>query len=180
MTRIETGRLIAKPFSEDDLDMIYRLYSDEEMLKYTPHDTMNMEEAKDHLAQILKNWGKTPLTDLEFLLLSKDGGGKVGRCGINIDAETDSAMIGLYLIKEEWNKGYATEIVNAMMEYCFDALGVHRVYALCNPDNTGSRRVMEKTGMRQEAYFRKKCRYIKNGASSWHDEMLYAILKEER
>ena len=177
---VETERLIAKPFSENDLDMIYRLYSDEEMLRYTPHDTMNMEEAKDYLAKILSDWEKTPLTDLEFLLISKESGEKAGRCGIHVDSETDSAMIGLYLLKKEWNCGYATEIMNAMMDHCFDVLGVHRVYGLCNPENAGSRRVMEKIGMRPEAHFRKKCRYVKNGVSSWHDEMLYAILREEK
>ena len=179
MKTIETVRLTAKPFSAEDQDMIYQIYSDEEILEYTPYDSMDHEESKAYLAKIIRDWEQTPLTDLEFLMTLKESDRKTGRCGIHIDAETDSAMIGVFLLKEAWNMGYATEIMTAMKKYCFDVLGVHRVYGLCNPENTGSRRIMEKIGMRREAHFRKKCRYVKKGVVSWHDELVYAALKED-
>lgn len=177
--QIETERLIARPFSADDLDMIFRLYSDEEILRYTPFDIMDMESARRHLEGILQDWAETSLTDLEFLIVSKEDGRKTGRCGIHIDTGSDSAMIGWFLPQEEWGKGYATELTKAMLDFCFCTLGVHRAYALCNPENKSSVRVLEKKGMRKEAHLRKKCRYTKNGVVSWHDELVFAILREE-
>jgi RimJ/RimL family protein N-acetyltransferase len=39
---------------------------------------------------------------------------------------------------------------------------------------------MENCGMRREAHYRKKVRYVKHGVPSWEDELEYAILREER
>lgn len=177
---IETERLRIQPFCEDDLDIIFQLYSDEEIMKYMPNDYMNQEAAAKHLAKILQAWKEVSLTDCEMLVFAKHSSEKIGRCRIHLDQETDSAMIGWLLLKKEWGKGYATEITNALLDHAFDTLHVRRVCALCHPDNTASWRVLEKCGMRREAHYKEKCRYIKHGKVSWQDELEYAILKTER
>ena len=72
------------------------------------------------------------------------------------------------------------EMTEALIDYCFDVFGLHRVNAVCNPENTASWHVLEKCGMTREAYLRKKCRYEKQGVVSWEDELEYAILASER
>ena len=52
-------------------------------------------------------------------------------------------MIGWLLLKKNWGRGYATEMTHALMDYCFDVLSVHRVCALCHPDNIGSWSVLQ-------------------------------------
>ena len=86
----------------------------------------------------------------------------------------------LMMLKKEWGKGYATEMTEALLDYSFDVLKVHRVNALCNPKNEKSWKVLEKCGLRREAHFREKCRYTKNGEHFWQDELQYAILSSER
>ena len=88
-------------------------------------------------------------------------------------------MIGCHLLQTFWRQGYATEICRALMDHSFEHLNVHRVNALCNPENLGSRRMLEACGLRLEAHFRQKCRYVKHGESFWQDELQYAILREE-
>ena len=44
----------------------------EEILEYTPYDSMDHEESKAYLAKIIRDWEQTPLTDLEFLLTLKE------------------------------------------------------------------------------------------------------------
>ena len=99
---------------------------------------------------------------------------------MQVDEETDTAMIGWMMLKKEWGKGYATEMTEALLDYSFDVLKVHRVNALCNPKNEKSWKVLEKCGLRREAHFREKCRYTKNGEHFWQDELQYAILSSER
>ena len=53
-------------------------------------------------------------------------------------------------------------------------------FALCNPKNVGSWRVLEKCNMRREAHFIQKCKYVKGGNITWEDELEYAILESER
>ena len=47
-------------------------------------------------------------------------------------------------------------------------------------ENIASCTVLETCGLRREAHYKEKCRYIKNGIVSWRDEAEYAILKSER
>ena len=203
---IETERLLLRPFNEDDFDIIYRLYGDAEVLKYSPFTAMDTLQAQAHLDKVVGYWKCDPVTDMEFAVILKapetdgpavddpiavtpetdgpaaaalDKGRKIGRAHIHIEPEDSAAMIGWFLAQEHWGKGYATEIGRRILEYCFITLGLHRIYGLCNPGNTGSRIVMSRLGMREEALLKNKCPYPKLGPDHYEDEMIYAILNEE-
>jgi ribosomal-protein-alanine N-acetyltransferase len=63
-----------------------------------------------------------------------------------------NAYLG-YSIAERWNgQGLATEAVGVVMDFAFGDLGLHRVQAAVMPRNTGSIRVLEKNGFREEGY----------------------------
>jgi ribosomal-protein-alanine N-acetyltransferase len=63
-----------------------------------------------------------------------------------------NAYLG-YSISEPLNgRGLATEAVGVAMEFAFGELGLHRVQAAVMPRNTGSIRVLEKNGFREEGY----------------------------
>ena len=176
---IETERLILRPFEADDLDIIYRIYSDSETLHYTPFDPMNMEEAKQHLNRIIEEGKQVPRLSYELAVVLKETGEKIGRTHLLIDPETDTGMIGWFLRREYQGQHYARESGEALIHYCFTELGLHRVNAVCNPENLASRIALEHCGLRQEAWFRQKCRYTKNGISFWMDELEYAALASE-
>ncbi|WP_333648812.1 GNAT family N-acetyltransferase [Lacrimispora sp.] len=177
---IETERLIMRPFHEDDLDIIMGLYSSEEIMRYMPNDVMNVEGAQKHLNNVIRDWEEKPQLNFEMAVILKCNQKKIGRSRIHLDYENDTAMIGWLLLKKDWGKGYATEMTRALIDYSFDVLNVHRVCALCHPENIGSWRVLEKCNMRREAHFIQKCKYIKDGNTIWEDELEYAMLESER
>ncbi len=86
------------------------------------------------------------------------------------------AELGWCLDPAYTGKGYASEAVRALLRACFAGLGLRRVTAQCFADNVASWRLMERLGMRREAY---------NVADSlhrtlgWVDGMGYALLAEE-
>ncbi|MCR5135546.1 MAG: GNAT family N-acetyltransferase [Oscillospiraceae bacterium] len=176
---METERLFIRPFEHGDIDLIYRIYSDEEILRYTPFDVKNRKQAEAHLTAIIKDWDAEPRLSYEMAVILKKTAEKIGRTHILIDPETDTGMIGTLLIQEHWGHHYATEVSEALLDFCFTHLKLHRVNAVCNPDNTASWHMLEKIGLRREALLRQKCRYVKNGNQSWHDELEYAILESE-
>ena len=176
---IRTERLLLRPFQAEDLDLIYRLYSNEEIMRYMPFDLMDLSAAEGHLARILRDLEADPVLNYELAVIRQDTGEGMGRCHIQIDPDTDTGMIGWLLPVEDWNKGYATEITEALKDYCFSTLHLHRVNALCNPENQRSRRVLEKCRFRLEAHYIQKVRYIKHGQFSWEDELEYALLQSE-
>jgi len=73
-------------------------------------------------------------------------------------------------------RGLATEGVRELLRIAFAEVGLHRVVALCFADNTPSWRLMERVGMRREAYNVKDSLHRTGG---WMDGMEYALLAEE-
>lgn len=177
---IETERLIMRPFNKDDLDIIVGLYSNEEIMRYMPNDVMDADKAQMHLDKVAGDWEEKPQVNFEMAVILKDNQEKIGRSRIHLDYGTDTAMVGWLLLKKEWGKGYASEMTRALIDYSFDVLNVHRVCALCHPENIASWKVLEKCGMRREAHYMQKCRYVKSGNIIWEDELEYAVLKTER
>ena len=176
---IETKRLMLRPFEETDLDLICSIYCDEEILRYTPFDPLSREQAEDHLHRVIEEWKASPHLSYEMAVILKETGDKIGRTHILIDPETDTGMIGTMLKREYWRRQYGIEITGALIHYSFNDLRLHRINALCNPANEASWKMLEKLGMRREAWLKQKCRYVKHGVTSWQDELEYAMLASE-
>lgn len=51
------------------------------------------------------------------------------------------------MLKEHWNKGYATEASLGLLKYGFETLGLKKIVSSAHTENLASRRVMEKIGM---------------------------------
>lgn len=71
--------------------------------------------------------------------------------------------------------GYATEAARALIEYGFNILGLHRIYADTTNENLASGRVMERLGMKKEACLREA--EFQDG--EWLDSLIYGILASE-
>lgn len=83
-----------------------------------------------------------------------------------------SAFIGYFLDKKHNGKGYTTEAVKLMVEYAFNDLNLHRIEAGVMPHNTGSIRVLEKSGFHKEGIAKKNVKI--NG--KWEDHQVLAII----
>jgi RimJ/RimL family protein N-acetyltransferase len=73
-------------------------------------------------------------------------------------------------------QGYATEAARALLDFGLTTGGLHRITATCDPENTGSVRVLEKIGMSREGHLRDH--FLIRGA--WRDRLLYAKLAQLR
>jgi len=58
--------------------------------------------------------------------------------------------IGWRICVDHWGKGYATEGAKAALEYGFSKLQLKEIVATCAVENAGSRKVMEKIGMKYD------------------------------
>lgn len=72
-------------------------------------------------------------------------------------------------------KGVATEAAAMIIEFGFNDLELHRIYANCAPENGSSQKVLEKLGMSFEGRMRENL-LLKEG---WRDSNLYSILARE-
>jgi RimJ/RimL family protein N-acetyltransferase len=86
------------------------------------------------------------------------------------------AELGWTLHPDVQGHGYASEAVRAAFDICFGPLGLRRVTAGAFARNEASWRLMERVGMRREAYAVKESLH---GTHGWLDGVTYALLAEE-
>lgn len=86
------------------------------------------------------------------------------------------AEIGWCLDPAAEGNGYATEAVRELIRIAFEELGLRRLTALCFAANEASWRLMERVGMRREAY---NVADSLHRSGAWMDGMAYALLAEE-
>jgi RimJ/RimL family protein N-acetyltransferase len=85
--------------------------------------------------------------------------------------------LGYRLHTAAWGRGFATEGAVALIDKGFTELGVERVVADTMTVNTGSRRVMEKAGLRFVRTFRYPGSDLLEGGE--HGDVEYALTREE-
>jgi ribosomal-protein-alanine N-acetyltransferase len=88
---------------------------------------------------------------------------------------TQCCTLGYWIGAQFARQGHMTEAVRALVPFIFKTLGLHRIEAACLTDNDASKKLLARTGFREEGLAR---RYLLiNGA--WADHLLFALLKDE-
>jgi RimJ/RimL family protein N-acetyltransferase len=144
---LETNRLTLRAATPDDVDNLYVLDSDPEVMRYinggqpTPRQEISdgiipfwlkLYERHDGLGY----WIAQSKADQRFL------GWFHFRPGPGDDVE-----LGYRLLRSAWDRGYATEGSRALIRKGFTDMGVQRVFAHTMAVNLASRRVLEKCGL---------------------------------
>ncbi|MEU4223224.1 GNAT family N-acetyltransferase [Nonomuraea sp. NPDC026600] len=141
---LETGRLTLRPLTEADADDLVELHNDPDVMRYlnggkpTPRavivgETLPAFIRDGYLSAVERETGEFVGW---FHLRAPKGGAE------------DEPELGYRLRKMCWGKGYATEGSLALIDKAFAELGTRRVFARTMTVNRGSRRVMEKCGLR--------------------------------
>lgn len=87
----------------------------------------------------------------------------------------ESGTLGYWIGRPYAGRGHATAAVKAVLTFAFDTLDLHRIEASCLPANLPSRRVLQKSGFRQEGEAKA---YLKiNGA--WADHLLFGVVSDD-
>lgn len=71
----------------------------------------------------------------------------VGSIGLVLNSDTE-AELGYWLRRDCWGRGLATEMVQPMLAFGFDHMGLGGIIASSKPDNHRSIKVLEKNGFK--------------------------------
>jgi ribosomal-protein-alanine N-acetyltransferase len=153
--QIETDRLILREFHQDDWQAVAAYWSDSRYQRFYAEIEDVGAVVRDLVSRCIAAQEVEPRRTYQLAIVRKDDGRVIGNCGIRINApEHREANIGYELNPDEWGQGFATEAARAIVRFGFEDLGLHRIWAECNAENTGSVRVLTKLGMQREARFR--------------------------
>ncbi len=143
----ETKRCRIKEMTENDIDALYKILTQEEVAKFLPAKSGNKKEELEKLSAYIENvysffgygyWG----------VFDKYTGRLIGRAGFKEGSYP--LEIGYLLDSACWGKGLASELVTELLEYAKRELLEENgcIIAKVDTENKASQRVLEKCGFR--------------------------------
>lgn len=177
MLRLETPRLILRPFQDDDLDAFVAYRSDPEVARYQSWEApFPRAQGEAFIAEMQAAQPGAPGLWYQLAIERRAQLGLIGDCVFHRFAhEPRQAEIGFSLARAAQGQGYATEAISRLLAHLFDALALHRVTAICDAANRPSARVLERVGMRREGHLIENVWF----KGRWGSEYHYALLRRE-
>ncbi len=175
--RLETARLVLRPWKETDLADFYEYASVEgvgEMAGWRHHTSL--DESRRILNSFIAEKNVFAVTD-------RKTGKVIGSLGLHPSwANREAAYaplkikeLGYVLSRDYWGQGLMPEAVREVLRFCFEDLGLDGVSISHFRENRQSRRVIEKCGFR----FIQNGEYYAGPLNKTFEDCRYLLLREE-
>ena len=154
---IETERLILRKFAEEDVDRLFLLDSNPEVMKYIGMPPLSaVEESKEVVKMIMQQYEENGVGRLA--VIEKQSGLLIGWSGLKLNTSVvnnhqNFYELGYRFLPETWGKGYATESGRASLKYGFNDLKAEIIYAYVHSHNEASNQVLNKLGFEKTSEF---------------------------
>jgi len=127
------------------------------------------------------NWAKRSIqsgTAIPLFIINRNDGVLIG--AITLDnirrGPNQTATMGYWIGLPYVRKGFMSEAISALVHYAFGTLDISRIESACLPENTPSRKVLEKCGFKYEGVAQA---YIQIDGR-WRTHVLYSSLRYDR
>ena len=170
---VETERLILREILPSDDDGMFELDSDPEVHKYLGRQVKSIEESRAIIADIRKQYMDCGIG--RWAMIEKTTNDFIGWTGLRLitiprNNHSNYYDLGYRLIKRYWNRGFGTESAIASVDFGFENLKLSEIYATADMNNTGSRNVLSKAGLKYVETFNDEgydCGWYKISRDEW-------------
>jgi RimJ/RimL family protein N-acetyltransferase len=149
----KTERLVLRwPVVEDAPSIFEEYATDPEVTRYltwVPHKELST--VNDYLSGVIEH--NEAGGDYYWALCKPADGKVIGMIGARV--KDHMVDIGYVLGRKHWGNGYMTESVAWLADWALQLPGVFRVWAVCDTENIGSARVLEKSQFEREGLLRR-------------------------
>ena len=171
-----SGKLILRQFQyTDDDDMLAYWISDPKIQSmYSEPVYTTKAEVKKLLDKYINSYGKSDY--YRWAIIEKESQICIGQIAVFlVDGTNHFCEIEYCLGSQFHRKGYATESVNLILDYCFNRINFHKVQVCHKDGNLASQGVIRKCNFTYEGtlrdFFYMDGKYV--------DRLYYSMLKEE-
>ncbi|NAS32214.1 GNAT family N-acetyltransferase [Flavobacteriaceae bacterium R38] len=148
MVILETDRLVLKEADLDDEHFFFELLNSPGWIKYIgDRGIESIDDARKYIRESLINSYKENGFGL-YKMVSKKENSSIGICGLLKRPGLSNPDIGFAILPAYERKGYTYEAAKAILEYGISTLGLKTILAITTKKNTGSRKLLEKIGLR--------------------------------
>ena len=173
-----TPRLAIRPFMREDTEPLWQVRRKDSVATWI-YSTATDYDAFAVMMADPPRMAKTLVIELDgvvigdLMIAPEDAWGQFE---VADRAKGTQAELGWVIDPALEGHGYATEAVRELIRLCFEDLGMRRVIAQCFAANEASWRLMERVGMRREAY---NVADSLHRSGEWMDGIVYALLADE-
>lgn len=148
----ETERLIIRPMSLDDADLILELYNMPNFIKFIgDRNIKSLADAENYIkAKFLPQFEKLGFGN--YLIELKEGNIKIGGVGIFEREGLDIVDIGFSVLERFEGKGYMFEAAQKIKSIGMDDFGLNKISAITSKDNFSSQKLIERLGLKFQKY----------------------------
>jgi RimJ/RimL family protein N-acetyltransferase len=145
---LRTKRLGFRVWREDDLPLALALWGDPEVMRFIDsRGQLSAEEVKGLLRNHITTEREHSVQYWPIFLLAD--GQHVGCCGLRpYNLPQRIYELGVHLRCSQWGYGLAQEATSTVIDYAFSKVGAASLFAGHNPNNTASKRLLERLGFR--------------------------------
>ena len=165
---IRTARMIVRDFQMNDVNDLQEILGDNETMKNC-EPAYSLEKTVNFLQKFCIE------KKAAAAAVHKESNKMIGHILFN-DSEKDVYEMGWFFNRNYWRQGYAYEACKAVIDYAFEALHAHKIFAE-TIDGEKSVNLMKKLGMKLEGIQRSQ---VKDNSGNWADLYFYGILETDR
>ena len=172
MLTLQGKKVYLRALEPEDLDFVHEIENDEDFWEIS---STQAPYSKFLIRQYIENAHRDiyDIKQLRLVICTKRGR-PVGLIDVyDLEPRDKRAAIGILIAnKKDRKKGFGSESLALLCDYCFTHLGLHQVYASVTSNNEESKRVFESNGFRKIGL--KKDWTLFNG--KFKDEWLYQLI----
>ena len=146
---ILTPRLVLRNWTLEDLPVAHALYSDPEVMRFSPDGpSPSLEATRTILAGHIASYVAHGIG--RWAVALRANGEVIGECGVTMEPVhglTPEPELGYRLRTEFQKHGYATEAAKAALQHCLSLVGLPRILGIVELENTTSARTLLKLGL---------------------------------
>lgn len=172
---LETSRLALVEVTPEHAPALFHILANEDVTRFYG---MNPLRAQHDALNIIASFKQTYDTQqgIRWGILIRDSGTFIGTLGLNhLSLYSKKAEIGFELDPAHWRRGYAAEAIQAVLEYAFETLALHRMGAVTFLENEASVQLLTRLGFEEEGILRG---YLYQDGSSY-DGRIFSLLRPD-
>lgn len=172
---LETDRLRLRKLKPEDAPGLFVLRSDPEIMKYIPRPVAVTVADVTALIQMVNELADKN-ESISWAIALKETDQIIGTIGfVRLSKENHRGEVGYMLSKDFHGKGFIGEALKAVLRFGFSQLKFHTIFAIVDPENIASSKLLERNGFVKEAYFKEDCYYEGRFLDSVH----YSLMNPE-
>ena len=173
---LRTNRLVLRDLVLADVDEVHEYASDPLVTRFTSFGPNTLAETRAFLDRTTVASAATPRRIYTFGVVEQASGRLIGSCGLEqCDLTGRHYVFGYCFHRQWWGLGFGKEAARALVQFGFERLQAHRLWAHVFLGNVASEKIVDGLGFRREGLALQSL-FVRD---AWHDILSFGQLQAE-